>query len=301
MSEARASSVSRSEISCEDFAGIVSVPGWQKYTWLRAGFSTRQGGSSLVYGAGEQNLGWTAEDEPAVVARNRQRFLNAITTGASMPLTTLHQIHGSVVRDVNAEPFPTMTPEGKATLQGDGLFSGKTGRLLGVITADCVPVLVADTRSRAVAAFHAGWRGTLARIVERGTEALCLRFGSRAEDLVAAIGPAIRACCFEVGEEVRLGFEREFSYAAVLFSGAAEPVNAVSAPEAPLGSQPHLDLQQANRQQLLDAGLSPERISVIAECTACSRLPDGGRKYFSYRAENGITGRMLSVIGASPL
>ena len=280
------------EIWTRSSPGVEYVPGWDKFPWLRAGFSTRQGGRSSVYGAGEQNLGWTAEDDAAMVARNRQRFLLALTAGTPMPLTTLHQIHGNVVRDINAEPLPSMTPEGRATLQGDGLLSGKPGQLLGVITADCVPVLVADTRTRAVAAFHAGWRGTLARIVEQGTDALCRLSGSRPEALVAAIGPAIRACCFAVGEEVRTGFEGAFPYAPELFSKMEARV------EARFGSQLHLDLQEANRRQLRDAGLTPERIRVIPECTACTRLPDGGRKYFSHRAEQGVTGRMLSVIGS---
>ena len=295
------------EASGESSPGIQFVPGWDRFPWRRAGFSTRQGGRGSVYGAGEQNLGWTAEDDAAVVAHSRQRFIHAVTAGRPMSLTTLHQIHGNIVRDADAEPSPLMTPEGKATLRGDGLLSGRPGRLVGVITADCVPVLVADTRTRAVAAFHAGWRGTLARITEQGTEMLRLRFGSRPEDLVAAIGPAIRACCFAVGEEVRTGFEGEFRYADELFV-TGEPAHSGSVPatmEEGIDAvrpraQFHLNLHEANRRQLLDAGLSPERISTIAECTACSRLPDGRRKYFSHRAEHGVTGRMLSVIGAVP-
>ena len=202
-----------------------------------------------------------------------------------------------------------MTPEGKARLRGDGMLCETPGRLLGILTADCVPVLVADTRTRAVAAFHAGWRGTLARIAERGIGSLRLRYRSRPEDLVAAIGPSIGACCFAVGEEVRFEFESQFAYAPGLFSEVydSDPVRekypllflTARAPgHSNLGPQTHLDLVEANRQQLLDAGLVAENISVVAECTSCARLPNGRRKYYSHRGEHGFAGRMLSVVGA---
>jgi YfiH family protein len=155
--------------------------------------------------------------------------------------------------------------------------------MLGVQTADCVPVLLADTRNRAVGAFHAGWRGTLAGIVEHGVGRMREEFGSRPEDLTAAIGPAIRPCCFAIGEEVRAAFTGAFPYAPELFHHA--------------GAQLYADLHEANRRQLLAAGVAAETIHIVAECTACSRMPDGRRKYFSHRAERGRTGRMLSVIG----
>jgi YfiH family protein len=200
------------------------------------------------------------------------------------------------------------TAEGKAVLRGDGLMTCERGMLLGVQTADCVPVLIADTRMKVVAVFHAGWRGTLARIVERGVGTMRLEFGSRLKDLVAAVGPAIGPCCFAVGEEVRSEFESQFGYAAELFSEVfdSDPVRqrfpmlflTARAPgHSDLGPQIHMDLWEANRRQLLDAGLKAKAISVVGECTACARLKNGRRKYFSHRAEHGYTGRMLSVIG----
>jgi YfiH family protein len=263
---------------------VVRVPAWQGYSWLRAAFSTRSGGATCAYGQpGEQNLGWTGEDDPAVVAENRRRFLAAAAESAAPMLVTVRQIHGNIVHTIPAVPTaPLSTPEGRAVLEGDGLITRARGLLLGVQTADCVPVLLADTRTRAVAAFHAGWRGTLARIVKHGVARMQAEFGSSPEDLTAAIGPAIRPCCFAVGEEVRSAFTDAFPYAADLFS------------EKPAL---HMNLHEANRRQLLDAGLSPAAIHIIAECTACTRLPSGRRKYFSHRAEQGLTGRMLSVIG----
>jgi YfiH family protein len=184
--------------------------------------------------------------------------------------------------------------------------------MLGIQTADCVPVLLADTRTRAVAAFHAGWRGTLTRIVEHGVGTMRVAYGSRPKDLIAAIGPAIRPCCFAVGEEVSFAFESQFRYDRKLFREVydADPVKqkypmlflTARAPgHSNLGPQMHMDLQMANRRQLLDAGLRAKAITVVEECTACARLADGRRRYFSHRAEHGYTGRMLSVIGATEI
>lgn len=281
------------------------VPGWEAHDWLRAGFSTRSGGLSTVYAAGaqtstgrpvsEQNLGFTAHDDAAAVARNRLRLAAAIAGRRTPPtLVTVRQIHSNrtlVVDSASAETSVTamLTPEGRAAMEGDGLMTDEAGLLLGIMTADCVPILVADTKTRAVAAFHAGWRGTVAGIVERGVGAMQQRYGSKPQHLIAAIGPAIGACCYSVGAEVRAQFEQQFVYANELFrqvSGAARGDSAM-----------HLDLHEANRRQLLAAGLRPQSITVIGECTACTRQRSGRRKYFSHRAEAGFTGRMMAIIG----
>jgi hypothetical protein len=296
--------------------GIVSIPEWQAYPWLLAGFSTRQGGQTTAYAAGgppEQNLGYTAEDAAATVAGTRRRLVAAITkvrkASPAPDLITIRQCHTGIIRRVDSAALPLLTPDGKALLRGDALFTRDPNLLLGILTADCVPVLIADTRTHAVAAFHAGWRGTLARIVERGVGTLRREFGSRPQDLVAAVGPSIGACCFAVGEEVRHEFESQFAYAPGLFSEVfdSDPIRekypmlflTARAPgHSNLGPQIHLNLWAANRRQLIDAGLRPSAITLIGHCTACARLPDGRRKYFSHRAEHGFTGRMLSVIGA---
>jgi YfiH family protein len=178
------------------------------------------------------------------------------------------------------------TADGKAVIEADGMMTGDVGIVLGVQTADCVPVMVADVEKRVVAVFHAGWRGTVARIVEVGIGSMEREFASKTKDLVAAVGPAIGACCFEVGEEVRAEFETGFTYASDLFSRSS-------------GGKVHIDLHEANRRQLLDAGVKANAISMLGECTACTRTQDGRRKYFSYRAEKGVTGRMMSVIGVA--
>jgi polyphenol oxidase len=295
---------------------VVHAPGWEKYSWLRHGFSTRVGGVSSIYaqGAGWDalNLGWTKEDEAANVADNRRRFLKELS-GDFGKLLTIRQIHSGMIRIVEASDGALEgrleTPQGRAVLRGDAMMTDAPGVMLGVQVADCVPVLVADVRRQAVAAFHAGWRGTLARIVERGIGAMRLRYGSRPEDLIAVVGPSIGACCYSVGEEVRFEFESQFAYAPKLFSEVydSDPVRdkypllflTARAPgHSNIGPQIHLDLWEANRRQLLDAGLKPKRISVVGECTACARV--GSRlKYFSHRGETGFAGRMMGVVGVS--
>jgi len=296
----------------------VRAPSWLRYAWLRHGFSTRAAGVSTIYdsggGNGSLNLGWTQQDDAANVAENRRRFMAEIAGGPAQAVT-LRQFHSAMLRTVEtndlAHPARQRTADGRAVLRGDGMMTDVPGVFLGIQTADCVPVLVADVRSRAVAAFHAGWRGTLARIVERGIGAMRLRYGSRPEDLVAVVGPSIGPCCYSVGEEVRFEFESQFAYARELFSEIfdSDPVRdkypllflTARAPgHSNIGPQIHLDLWEANRRQLLDAGIPARRITVIGECTACAGLGTAaGRKYFSHRAESGFTGRMMAVIGVA--
>jgi polyphenol oxidase len=290
----------------------VRAAGWEKYAWLRHGFSTWAGGVSTIYGDHSLNLGWTKEDDAANVAENRRRFLAAVV-GRPAQAVTLRQFHSGMVRTVEvrdgAADGRLETADGRAVLRGDGMMTDVAGTMLGVQIADCVPVLVADVRRRAVAAFHAGWRGTLARIVERGIGAMRLRYGSRPQDLVAAVGPAIGPCCYSVGEEVRYEFESQFAYAPELFSEVydSDPVRerypllflTARAPgHSNIGPQIHLDLWEANRRQLLDAGIPVKRITVVGECTACAGLGTAaGRRYFSHRGEHGFAGRMMAVVG----
>ena len=264
---------------------------WDRFEWLRHGFSTRKSGVSKVYGGDSLNLGWTKEDDPALVAENRRRFLRGVCgEDDGSVLVGVRQIHSGVVHVVKpgdgALEGRLQTAEGKGVLEGDGLMTNVQGILLGVGTADCVPVLVVDVDKRVVAAFHAGWRGTVARIVEHGVAKMREEYGSRVEDLIAAVGPSIGSCCYGVGEEVRGEFEREFLYGSSLFHlGEAGKMR--------------LDLWEANRLQLLDAGLAQARIVRVGECTACARDVGGALRYFSHRGEKGVAGRMLNVVGVA--
>jgi YfiH family protein len=274
---------------------LVQVPGWANISWLRHGFSTRNGGVSSVYGSGSLNLGWTQEDDPTAVRENRRLLMKAIPGNDRLhgkwKLVTARQVHGNQILRIEAEDTfagRLETPEGKAVLEGDGMVTDRPGVLLGAGTADCVPVLVVDPVLRAVGAFHAGWRGTAARIVEHGVETMRREYGSSPENLLAAIGPSIGACCYTVGEEVREKFEAGSPYGSELFQTGQGADGA---------SVMRVDLWEANRRQLLDAGLGSEKITTLGECTACTLDLSGKPRYFSHRAQAGRTGRMLNVIG----
>jgi hypothetical protein len=270
--------------------------------WLIHAFSTRTGGKSSAYSPGQQtgelNLGFTSTDSRENVLANRRLFLKEATGDPAFPVVTLRQIHSSLTRTVTLKDASE-----EAQLRADGMMASKPGLLLAIQTADCIPVLIADRKRRAVAAFHAGWRGTLKRIVENGVGRMRLEFGSKPKDLVAAIGPGIGQCCYAVGEEVCSEFLSQFAYAQDLFCDVydSDPVKekypllflTARAPgHSNIGPSLHLDLVEANRRQLLDAGLDRGAVSVLGSCTNCRT-----DRFFSYRAGHGFTGRMLSAIG----
>jgi polyphenol oxidase len=290
---------------------VVRVPGWSRRSklelaWLIHGFSTRLGGRTTVYrpGASDLNLGFTDSDDRDAVAANRGLFVSAAAEGKEiLGLVTLRQIHSSLIRRVSAKDVRENGMP--AVLKGDGMMTDEPGVLLGIQTADCIPILVADRKNRAVAAFHAGWRGTLARIVENGVGRMRLEFGSKPEDLIASIGPGIGQCCYAIGDEVREQFESQFIYAAELFREVydSDPVRekypmlflTARAPgHSAIGPGLHLDLAEANRRQLLAAGLKKSAIALTGQCTGCHT-----DRFFSHRIERGFTGRLMSVIGVA--
>jgi YfiH family protein len=247
---------------------------------------------------GELNLGFTAADDREIVLRNRCLLAEAVTGDAATPLLALKQFHSNLVVEATRADAARPNPR-----RADGQITDEPGLLLAVQTADCIPVLVADRRQRIVAAFHAGWRGTVKRIVETGVGRMRLAYGSRPADLIAAIGPGASACCYSVGEEVLSEFDSQFSYARELFHEvfASDPVKTrypmlfltQRAPgHSSIGPGLHVDLIEANRHQLLACGLSPRSIQVVGGCTQCQ-----GELFFSHRASHGHTGRMMAVIG----
>jgi YfiH family protein len=212
-------------------------------------------------------------------------------------LQTLRQVHSDLIHLVSEE---TDNP-----LAGDGLITNSPGILLAVLTADCLPVILVDVRQRAVGAFHAGWRGTLKRIVEKGVGEMRRHCGTRPQELKAVIGPGIRGCCYQIGEEVRSKFESQFEYASALFRETKETdeihekypllfLTARAPGHSELPKKIFLDLAEANRRQLLDAGVQRQNIVDLGHCTACRT-----NQFFSHRAERGITGRMMAVVGVS--
>jgi YfiH family protein len=190
-----------------------------------------------------------------------------------VPITTVQQIHSGLVVEATQ---PSVEPIAEA----DGIVTRRAGLLIGVRTADCVPILIADERTRAVACIHAGWRGTACNIAIAGVNAMISRFGSHPADLRAAIGPAIGPCCYEVGGEVARRFQA--------WNPGLADVEMLPHVDTPT----HIDLPAINEKQLKVAGVKD--IWQAHECTFCAH----GR-FFSFRRERENAGRMLSFIGIS--
>jgi len=270
----------------------------KRVPWLVHGFTTRPGGFTTSYGGRTLNVGFTKDDLRASVERNRKAALvaaGAVSKSTPWPMITLRQIHSDLIHVVRSRKAEKLV--------GDGMVTDLRGIALAVLTADCFPVVLVDTKKKAVGAFHAGWRGTVKRIVEKGVGIMRLEFGSRPEDIHAAIGPGIQQCSFEVGEEVEEAFHTQFAYAAELFHTVQEsdavreryPMLFMNQ-RAPGHGDPcikvHLDLREANRRQLLAAGVPEANITALKDCTVCQP-----RKFFSHRAERGKTGRQMALVG----
>ena len=242
------------------------------YKWLRHGFSLRrnQDGAEMSYGLNEYQPHET-------VLENRQRLVRSVA-GRELPVATLRQVHSDCV--FKASRALLSDPP-----QGDGWVTGEPRLLIAIQTADCLPVLLVDPQQRVVAAVHAGWRGTLQRIAAKAVHLMQTDFGSHPSNCLAVVGPAIRRCCYEVGEEVVEAFSKEFELASTLF---CEPPSG----KATRANSQCVDLAEACRGQLLDAGMAAEKIFTDGPCTACEK-----ERFFSHRADAGKAGRMMSVIG----
>jgi hypothetical protein len=301
---------------------ILRAQNLERLPWLLHGFSTRAGGFSRAYAKADLNLGFTKDDAKATVDRNRAAFLSGLEAASARhkerdehskkvqrwKLITLRQIHSDIIRhiDLHHVDSPQVASDPDAPLTGDGLITATPGVLLAIQTADCLPIILVDSKRRAVGVFHAGWRGTVKRIVEKGVGEMQRWFGTRPQDIKAAIGPGIGGCCYEVGEEVRTKFESQFSYAAKLFREVKDsdpvhekyPLLFLTARAPGHGELPpkiFLDLAEANRRQLICAGVPAKSIDTSPMCTSCRT-----DLLFSYRAEKGKTGRMMAVAGIRP-
>jgi YfiH family protein len=291
---------------------------WARFSWLRHAFSARCGGVSGGPAAG-LNLGFIRTDARANVEENRRRFFAAL--GAEdYSLAALRQRHSThiylVVRGPSGQleyrpaGFPAPPPADHLLPVGDALLTNEPGILLSVRTADCLPVLVLDPRRRAVAAIHAGWRSALGRIIEKTVGVMRVVFGSDPQHLLAALGPSIRACCYEVGEEVVAAFCGRFAQGERFFrhESRKNPAAGLAARHAQLflSAQPpghlrrpapavHLDLVAVAQDQLRRAGLRPRQIQIARFCTACRT-----DLFYSHRKEGKNTGRTMAVIGIRP-
>jgi len=239
-------------------------------------FSTRSGGVSSLP-ENSLSLGNFQQDERDNVIENRKRFQEALGV-VDWELVTAKQVHSA---DVHVFSRPSEIKEEPETC--DALTANFCRTLLAVQTADCLPVLIADEKTGAFAAVHAGWRGTLAGIVARTIEMMQQRYGSRPGNLHAALGPAISAEVFEVGPEVIEAFKERFNYAGDLISNYKS------------NGKANLDITFANRLQLIDAEVPSEKIYDSRMCTYLRN-----DLFFSYRRERGSenpVGRLMGVIG----
>jgi YfiH family protein len=293
---------------------ILRAPALAAIDWVVHGFSTRVGGTSKLETQRDGrkgsekvlNLGFAEWDARADVQGNREMFFAAVGAGAGkMRLVALRQIHSDVVHRVGGAKHagrPSALPDSPP--HGDAVFTRERGVLLAVQTADCVPILLADTKHRAVAAIHAGWRGTLQRIAEKTLGRMQMELGTRPEDVIAALGPGIGQCCYEVGTEVAKEFQARFPNAREWFEGPFDTVASgendpnwlpwltMRPPGHPLPApRVQLDLIAANRALLTGAGVPAENIVSSGFCTACRT-----DLFFSYRRER-PTGRLMAVIG----
>jgi YfiH family protein len=239
------------------------------------GFSTRAGGVSAPP-FDSLNMGARWGDAAPNVDENRRRLLRAV--GAAGPLYVARQVHGAGVAIVSEDDDPDWI----GRMEADALITNDSGVTLGVFVADCIPAVIVDPRTGAVAAAHAGWRGTVAGVLPATVRMLGEQFGARPGDLRVALGPAIGPCCFEVGAEVVRGFE-------AALGGAVDGVVLPSPRGAP--GKWHVDLKAANRRLLERAGVAPDFIDAGPECTCHEDA-----RFFSYRRDRDRTGQQMGIV-----
>jgi YfiH family protein len=257
-----------------DVGGIpyYSCVALERLARVRHAFSTRLGGVATDRG-NLLNLSVTSWDTPERVDENRRRFLSALGLGSAR-LATLSQVHSDrlhIIEDTGGQ--------WNRRREGDALATRLADVALAVLVADCFPILIADPDSGAVAAVHSGWRGTAHRVLSKTIGGLRAAFGSEPPRLLAAVGPGIRSCCFEVGAEVAGLFEEAF------------PGSNLDRRCAGRAGKYLLDLPGALAIQCAESGLDPERIFDLGACTRCNP-----QEFFSYRAEGQGAGRMMALI-----
>jgi hypothetical protein len=283
---------------------LLQAPALAELPWLVHGFSTRQGGVSRLSPSSpsqDLNLGKVSWDNPRNVVENRRRLLSVLSPDR-MKLVVQNQIHSDLIRVIDADSWASS--DSSQPLTGDGLITARPARLLSILAADCIPILLVDVKQRVVAALHCGWRGTLRRIAAKGVGRMRMLFGSRPQDLRAAIGPGIRSCCYKVGSEVEEAFSGQFPYWRDVVVSRTEPRSPLEKKypriflprpttlERMDATVLYLDLVTANLRQLQEAGIAERNIWSGAPCTSCHP-----QIFFSHRRDAGRTGRMMGVIG----
>ncbi|MHC1698717.1 MAG: peptidoglycan editing factor PgeF [Geobacteraceae bacterium] len=237
------------------------------------GFTSRhEGVSRPPYNS--LNLGLSTLDSCHSVEGNRSLLTRAFGTRLER-LVTVTQVHGAdlLLLDEPNEDFSHFQK-----LECDGIVTNQPGVMIGICVADCVPILLLDPVKRVIAALHAGWKGTAQGIARKGVDAMVTVFGSDPATILAAIGPAIGACCYEVDTPV-----------AEAFRSGTMPFDSFAQASGP--GKWRLDLPEANRQQLFRAGLEEKNVEANSLCVSCEK-----DLFFSYRRDKGETGRQMGFI-----
>jgi YfiH family protein len=270
--------MAESTFTLREVGGIsfYSCSAFEKLPGLYHGFSTRNGG---VQNRAKHsfNLGYTAWDAVEQVDENRRRFLSALKLHETQ-LVTLRQVHSKQVHIIKEFAGQWNPPD------GDGLICRDKNITLAVQTADCIPILIADPGKKVFAAVHSGWRGTLKQIALHAIRKIQNTYGSNPGDLLVAVGPGIRSCCYEVGREVADLFEQKYP-------GVCPAVSIPGRSDKYL-----LDLPKALRIQFRTSGIHPENVHNLDLCTCCNT-----ETFFSYRAEGARSGRMMAAIGRTQI
>lgn len=248
----------------------LKVPEWEARDGLLHGFLGRRGGKSIGPYA-SLNLSFRVGDDPQVVKDNICDAKRAVGVH-DLRIVTMKQVHGDRIVDVKDKRL-------KEAGEADGMMTEESGLFLGVLTADCVPILFCVPGNKQVAVVHAGWRGTVAGIARKMVDQLNKSYSVPSTSIEVALGPAIGPCCYEVREDVSVPLIEKWES---LAEGCLERRN----------GKTFLDLRELNALLLEDAGVPSAQISMVGPCTSCAT-----DDFFSYRRESKETGRQLSFIG----
>jgi purine-nucleoside/S-methyl-5'-thioadenosine phosphorylase / adenosine deaminase len=251
----------------------LEVAQWKQYPGLLHGFMGRRGGKSVGAYAG-LNVSYRVGDDPKVVSQNvcDMKLAVGIHDGR---IVTMRQMHGDNVIEIKDKQL-------KEAGEADGMVTPESGIYLGVLTADCVPLLFIAPRQKLAAAVHAGWRGTLAGIAEKTVGLFKDQYNVDASELEVALGPSIGVCCYDVNEDVAGPLMKKWG-----------PLTTPSI--AVKNGKSFVNLSRLNRDILRESGVPGKQLFQIGPCTACS-----AEDFFSYRRERSETGRQISVVGWLP-
>ena len=248
----------------------LEAPRWKERDDLLHGFFGRRGGESTGPFAG-LNISFNVGDDPRTVTNNICNMKRAVGVH-DLRIVTMNQVHGDHIIDVK-------DGSRKEAGEADGMVTAAKGVFLGILTADCVPILFCAATAKLVAVAHAGWRGTLLGLAPKMINHLRNNYGVEAAAIEVALGPAIGSCCYEIGSDVSEPIIKKWG------SLGREALRTE-------GVRTFLDLTLLNAALLKDAGILEENMSQLGSCTACAP-----QDFFSYRREGLKTGRQISFIG----